>query len=58
MKLVKVTGREFIIDCVKCGAKLYAGDGHDIYADIEGKPFKDYYCKTCANKSKIVEVVK
>lgn len=30
--------------CVKCG-KWFNGD--DLYADIEGDPFKDYYCLHC-----------
>jgi uncharacterized protein YlaI len=50
MKLVKVSGPAFVVTCVKCEHVFLAGNGHDIYADLHGHPFKDYYCQDCANK--------
>lgn len=41
----------FIFRCIKCG-KVYHST-HDaalfinVYADLEGSPFTDYYCERC-----------
>jgi hypothetical protein len=47
MKLVKVNPTPvFLVTCIKCG-KNYHSDTAVTYADLEGKPFKDYYCVNC-----------
>jgi hypothetical protein len=60
MKLEKVTGRPFVIFCISCGQRKWAGDvdyvdpylrtasPSPVYADLEGEPFKAYYCAECA----------
>ena len=56
MRLGKVTGRPFIVFCLKCGEKLYGGDvdsespKYPVYADLDGEPFKAYYCAQCAKE--------
>jgi uncharacterized protein YlaI len=60
MNLQKVIGNPFTVTCIKCGKKAMTGDetkdgqGRIItsvfYADLKGKPFKDYYCNDCANE--------
>jgi len=57
MNLQKVTGQPFAVTCIKCGKKSLTGDetkdhiGRIItevfYADLDGKPFTDYYCQSC-----------
>lgn len=50
MRLEQVTGRPFIVFCLKCGKKQYAGDvdgQKPVYADMDGEPFKAYYCSEC-----------
>lgn len=46
-------------NCVKCGIRIVLGtqyEGHlrlwgvkqSVYADLDGAPFTDYYCRDCA----------
>ena len=53
--LVEVTGRPFIVFCLNCDTKLWAGDveapkgtHYPVFADLNGEPFKAYYCAQCA----------
>jgi hypothetical protein len=55
-------GRVFYVHCVKCNKQVIAGDvtmgdpgfrngvpqSFRVYADLDGAPFKDYYCAPCA----------
>lgn len=57
--LVVVTGRPFAVYCAGCNTRAYAGDvdttdtkHHPVYADLDGEPFKAYYCATCAKVRK------
>ena len=35
--------------CVKCGKQMVLSKAEDpIYADLDGEPFKAYYCTKCA----------
>ena len=47
MRLVKVKANALRIRlcCVKCGA---VKPEVDFMADLDGAPFKDYYCPVCA----------
>jgi hypothetical protein len=57
MNLKLVTGTPFTITCVGCGHKAVAGDNSEnwrdripgpVYADLDGDPYKAYYCNECA----------
>ena len=37
--------KPFQIPCVKCHTPVWF---HHAYADLDGKPFEDYYCAPCA----------
>ena len=51
MKLTKVNPfPSFVVLCFNCNKRLYSWE-EDIFADLEGKPFKDYYCKACKEGS-------
>lgn len=62
MKLVKVSGQPaFRYTCVRCQkvgevgltSPNYRGEVEkraDVFADLEGKPFVDYYCEKCASE--------
>jgi hypothetical protein len=53
MKLAKVNPCPvFLVTCIKCGKKVMS-DIQPTYADLDGKPFKDYYCFKCVDYSKI-----
>jgi hypothetical protein len=66
MNLQPVTGWTFRAECYHCHTMQYFGDvvdqrGPDAYlvathaggyADLDGEPFKAYYCRTCANSIK------
>ena len=49
-----VTGRPFITFCFACKEKVYAGDveanspKYPVYADLNGEPWRAYYCAECA----------
>jgi len=56
-RLEQVTGRPFIVFCLRCETKLWAGDvevtgergtHYPVFADLNGEPFKAYYCAQCA----------
>ena len=49
MNLQKVTGKPFRCTCVQCGWRN-STDNEDFTADLDGKPFKDYYCSKCTQK--------
>jgi len=42
MKLQKVKPPKMLYTCIKCGKKT-----PEVYADLDGKPFVDYYCEEC-----------
>lgn len=46
-RVLRVTGPAFRLECIKCGKKTQS-DREPVYADLDGKPFVDYYCKPCA----------
>jgi hypothetical protein len=53
MNLQPVTGTPFRITCKECGVNYWAGDIQTgspttIYADLNGRAWKDYYCAMCA----------
>ena len=53
MRLQEVTGRPFIVFCLRCDKKQWAGDVDGqtpVFADLNGEPFKAYYCAECAGK--------
>jgi len=57
MKLTKVNPfPSFVVLCFNCNKRLYSWE-EDIFADLEGKPFKDYYCKACKEGSFLSENV-
>lgn len=43
MKLVRIRPPSWAALCVRCG-RLAA------WADLDGKPFQDYYCDKCADQ--------
>lgn len=49
-RLRLVTGTPLAYRCVSCkkGLALLSRDNEPAYADLDGKPFVDYYCATCA----------
>lgn len=55
MNLQIVTGPPFTATCISCEKRVIAGSkglpfGTElpVYADLNGKPFTDYYCSSCA----------
>lgn len=36
--------------CCRCGTRANQFHG-TVYADLEGEPFKDYYCAKCAKEA-------
>lgn len=53
MNLQPVTGKFCFVFCCKCGEQTAIGDGADQFrrspgkADLDGEPFKAYYCSAC-----------
>ncbi len=50
-----VTGQPIRLHCIACGRELSNVDAHHpklprAYADLDGKPFVDYYDAECARK--------
>lgn len=45
-----VTGPALQLNCVGCGTglQLNSRTRERAYADLDGKPFVDYYCRPCA----------
>lgn len=62
MNLKKVTGKPFTVTCIKCGKQSSTGDevkdalGREeteiFYADLDGIPFRAYYCQGCVKEVK------
>lgn len=48
-KQVDPAGKPFTVGCCKCNARLDLGR-QPIIADLDGAPFRDYYCADCADK--------
>ena len=48
MRLEKVTGPPFGVTCCKCQKRTESD--RDVYADLDGEPFKAYYCSGCVGK--------
>ena len=46
MNLQKVTGRPFSCICNNCHATL-SSSTDEVYADLDGKAFKSFYCSAC-----------
>lgn len=36
----------FYADCIKCGRRMLS-NRESMFADLDGEPFKAYYCQTC-----------
>lgn len=53
-KFQQVTGKPFTTTCIACGYRIEPGDGSETrlhgphFADLNGEPFKAYYCRDCA----------
>lgn len=51
MNLQPVTGPIMTFVCCKCGTRTTNAPGREgqpqVYADLEGEPFKAYYCAEC-----------
>ena len=58
MNLQVVTGRPFVVNCIKCNRPSWMGDVTAFddkgatkhiggFADLTGEPFKAYYCHEC-----------
>jgi hypothetical protein len=45
----RYNGREIRLICSECG--VWTPDDQ-CYANLDGKPFKDYYCESCSNNVK------
>lgn len=39
----------FRLQCIACGCWA---DAATVHADLDGEPFKAYYCQSCTNKTK------
>jgi hypothetical protein len=54
MRMVQVDpkGTPFICTCISCGKRLQSNrqDLGLLFADLDGKPFLDYYCQECKEK--------
>lgn len=50
MNLQPVTGAAFTVTCIACGTLTRQRDG--LFADLDGEPFRAYYCAPCANSIK------
>lgn len=46
MKLHPIGGRSFSFTCIRCGTR--AQNTGSAAADLDGVPFRDYYCSACA----------
>lgn len=63
MRLLQVTGTPFYCECRSCGRTVRAGDPkvhpyagiEEVWADADGKPFVDFYCKDCKPKAEYDE---
>lgn len=49
MNLQPITGRAFVFRCCACHARTDADSELGLAtADLDGKPFEDYYCGACS----------
>jgi hypothetical protein len=48
-RVSRYNGREIRLICSECG--VWTPDDQ-CYANLDGKPFKDYYCEPCSNNLK------
>jgi len=57
MRLIKVSASSVRIKlrCEKCGA---IHQESDMYADLDGKPFVDYFCRDCVTVDKSGTLIK
>jgi len=46
-RLQIVTGPSFYCQCLRCKKNLYHPED-EVFADLEGEPFKAYYCEECS----------
>ena len=37
----------FVFNCIACGKRTY--NTEEWFADLDGEPFKAYYCQVCGN---------
>ena len=47
MRMSKVTGPPFTCACIRCGTRMQT-DREAVSADLDGVPFRAYYCNKCA----------
>jgi hypothetical protein len=38
-----------VVKCAKCSEKIRPSYVDSMFADLDGEPFKAYYCAPCAN---------
>jgi hypothetical protein len=58
MNLTKTSGVPFTCTCKGCERRMVGGTvgllpfstQRPVYADLDGEPFKAYYCEPCADK--------
>ena len=61
MNLQPVTGKFCFVFCIQCAQQTAIGLGAEVYrnspgvADLDGEPFKAYYCTRCAPQHDICE---
>ena len=49
----KVRGLAMQYQCVGCGCYVTYGERGGVFADLDGRPFKDYYCGKCAAEKEV-----
>ncbi len=52
MRFSKVRGKPFTATCMACGKPT---SSEDLYADLDGAPFRAYYCPVCKHAAESVE---
>lgn len=50
MRLVPVTGRIILVVCARCCRLVFAGTGYSTQGDLDGEPFRAYYCAACVEE--------
>ncbi len=53
MRLQIVGGQTLILNCIKCQGKVSSDLA---FADLDGEPFKAYYCPDCARKVQVADL--
>ena len=56
MRLERVTGKSFRVVCDCCNKTLWSNEG--VFADLDGEPFKAYYCESCAMLEAPLKIMK